>query len=67
MKKSYIKPELCVELFEVDTIMDDPAASPVPIMASNILNTPIQIESAGNITFSDGNTLQSINYKDFLK
>lgn len=67
MKKSYIKPELCVELFEVDTIMDETGATPAPITTSNILAAPIQIESAGTITFSDGNTLQSINYKDFLK
>lgn len=66
MKKTYIKPNLRVELFEVDTIMTDVGATPSPLVASNILQGSVTIPEAGTINFNDNNRLESINYQDFL-
>lgn len=64
MKKNYIKPAFEIELFEVETIMDG-TPTPTPTVSSPLLNQQITIETAGTINFTDGNTLNSIDYSKF--
>ena len=68
MKKTYMKPSLRVEIFEVDTIMEGGTTpTPTPLAASNILQGQTYIiEGAGEINFNDNNTLQSIDYRNFM-
>lgn len=60
MKKYYEQPSLKIEKFDVEDIITTSAND-------LFLNKTINIETLGAIKFTEGNTLQSINYKDFLK
>ena len=62
MKKTYIKPILQVEFFEVDAIMAD--GTPLP--SQNLLYNQLEIEGSGQINFND-TTLNSIDYRKFIK
>lgn len=67
MKKTYIKPNLQIEMFECDTIMTQ-TPSPTPLAASsiNLLQGTVEIDG-GTINFNDNNTLHSIDYKNFMQ
>ncbi|MBO5060086.1 MAG: hypothetical protein J6C82_04150 [Clostridia bacterium] len=63
MKKTYIKPSLQMEKFAVESIMTQ--VSDI-LGGKTLLDLGIELENGGDINFSDGNTLQSIDYKAFL-
>jgi hypothetical protein len=63
MKKIYTKPSLHAEKFAVEGIMTEAA---LPEALSSITALYLGNEVQGNISFTDANTLQSINYADFI-
>ena len=60
MKKKYIVPDLQIEKFHVENIMEESAVI-------NVLIPGMKDAEMGQIDFGTGNTLQSINYKSFAK
>lgn len=62
MKKIYTKPSLHAEKFAVEGIMTET----LPETLSSITALYLGNEVQGNISFTDANTLQSINYADFI-
>lgn len=60
MKKKYIVPAFQIEKFHVENIMEESAVD--VLKPSGIVD-----EELGEIKFGDGNTLQSIDYRKFLK
>ena len=61
MKKKYIVPALQIEKFHVENIMEESAVIDV-LTPYGITDTEL-----GKIDFSTGNTLQSIDYRNFAK
>lgn len=64
MKKTYIKPILQVEFFEVDAVMTE-GGDLLPI-SQNPQYDPLLTENGGTINFND-TTLNSIDYQKFIK
>ena len=60
MKKQYIIPALQIEKFHVEDIITD---SVTDVLTPN----GIVDDELGNINFTDGNTLESIDYTQFTK
>lgn len=60
MKKIYIEPTLRIENFHVDDII---TLSVMDVLQEGGVN----IEELGEINFNEGNTLESIDYGQFLK
>ncbi len=65
MKKTYIKPNLQVELFEVDAIMTEDNTNLINT-SSNLLIESIEVEDGVTINLVD-TTLNSIDYTQFIK
>ena len=60
MKKIYIEPTLRIEKFHVDDII---TVSVMDVLQEGGVN----LEELGEINFNEGNTLESIDYGQFLK
>lgn len=60
MKKIYTKPSLHAEKFAVEGIMTGVEAE-----LSQVTSLYLGNEVMGSISFTDANTLESINYADF--
>ena len=60
MKKIYKKPTLRIEKFHVEDI--------ITVSVTDVLQEGgVNIEELGEINFNEGNTLESIDYGQFLK
>lgn len=69
MKKVYKKPTLTVEAFEFDSIMTGDSIDNTLIQSNltALVNSQLLVgANGGTINLGDNNTLQSINYKDFI-
>lgn len=61
MKKIYTKPSLHAEKFAVEGIMTGEVQENLSLVTSLYLGNEVM----GSISFTDANTLESINYADF--
>jgi hypothetical protein len=66
MKKNYVKPSLLSETFVANNIMNGMAADADSFLSSGI-DLYLNGQKHEGITFSDGNTLNSVSINDFNK
>lgn len=67
MKKIYEKPTLLIQSFVVDRIMSGTGdATNELLLLSDNLNPLVDDVSGGTIVLDGNNTLQSINYQNFV-
>lgn len=63
MKKIYTKPSLHAEKFAVEGIMTEET---LPTALSSITTLYLGTNAITGISFSDANTLNAVNYSDFI-
>ena len=64
MRKVYAKPSFDVELFHIEDIL---LASGDNAFAGQIIDGVLTLEDGTKINIADGQVLQSIDYKKFIK
>lgn len=67
MKKIYEKPSFKIENFETESILDTSYGAFSGFVNSETGKATVELEGSATIQLSQGQILESINYKMFLK